>query len=338
MEELQDLRSAFGQRGDDKYDTRLIKPTNPPSPPPPMPRKSTRQELIDELSFIGLHVAEAREKNALCHVESDVDSDLEAYIDEDDAFEPIIIPPPSPIPPLVLLDFFDSESESNSEDLGGMQDQDKPYQRLLGEITALIDEVEKARYLNRLDVPLLRAPQIHLLEHFAVFRPHLFRKKLRVDWPIFDRIVDKIREHEIFNSGSNNLQLPVSIQLAVFLNRAGHYGNAISPEDVSQWAGVSVGSVINCTHRVMVSLLSHHNEYIQVPPADSEDLELARNFVEERSCPGWRNGVFAVDGSAIPLFQKPGFFGETFYDRKSTYSMNCQVRTVDYNCCPVLIR
>ena len=62
MEEPQDLRSAFGQRGDDKYDTRLIKPTNPPSPPPPMPRKSTHQELIDELSFIGLHVAEAREK------------------------------------------------------------------------------------------------------------------------------------------------------------------------------------------------------------------------------------------------------------------------------------
>ena len=32
-------------------------------------------------------------------MESDVDSDLEAYIDEDDAFKPIIIPPPSPIPP-----------------------------------------------------------------------------------------------------------------------------------------------------------------------------------------------------------------------------------------------
>jgi hypothetical protein len=210
-----------------------------------------------------------------------------------------------------------------------MQGQDKPYQHLLSEITALIDEVQKARYLNCLEVPLLRAPQIHLLEHFAVFWPHLL---------IFDCIVNNIHEHEIFGLGSNNLQLPISIQLGIFLNHAGHYGNMISPKDVSQWAGVSMGSVINCTHCIMVSLLSHHNEYIQVPPADSEDLELAHNFVEERSCPGWWNSVFAVDGSVIPLFQKPGFFGEIFYDRKSTYSMNCQVCTIDDNCRPVLIK
>lgn len=92
--------------------------------------------------------------------------------------------------------------------------------------------------------------------------------------------------------------------------------------------GVSVGSVINCTHHVMVVLLGQHNEFIQMPGVDSEDTELAHMFVEGRTCPGWRNGIFAADGSAIPLFQKPGYFGETFYDRKSTYSMNCQVRTV----------
>jgi hypothetical protein len=209
-----------------------------------------------------------------------------------------------------------------------MVDQDEPYRRLLGGITALLDEVERAWFLNRLDVPLLRAPQLHLLEHFAVFRPHLFRKKLHVDPVVFDCIVNKICEHEIFNSGSNNLQLPVSIQLAIFLNRAGHYGNAISPEDVAQWAEVSVGSVVNCTHRIMIALLSHHNEYVRVP-LDPGEMELSRKFVEERTCPGWQNGVFAADGSSIPLFQKPGFFGETFYDRKSTYSMNFQVCTDD---------
>ena len=78
----------------------------------------------------------------------------------------------------------------------------------------------------------------------------------------------------------------------------------------------------------MVALLGQHNDFIQMPGVDSEDAELACMFVEGRTCPGWRNGIFAADGSAIPLFQKPGYFGETFYDRKSTYSMNCQVRTV----------
>ena len=55
---------------------------------------------------------------------------------------------------------------------------------------------------------------------------------------IFDHIVNQIREHEIFDSHGNNLQLPVSVQLAVFLNHAGHYGNAISLEDVAQWGGL----------------------------------------------------------------------------------------------------
>ncbi|KIK79825.1 hypothetical protein PAXRUDRAFT_70715, partial [Paxillus rubicundulus Ve08.2h10] len=39
----------------------------------------------------------------------------------------------------------------------------------------------------------------------------------------------------------------------------------------------------------------------------------------------WRNGVFAVDGSAINLFAKPGLYGETLYDQKSNHSLNCQV-------------
>ncbi|KAF8551933.1 hypothetical protein OG21DRAFT_1417053, partial [Imleria badia] len=31
------------------------------------------------------------------------------------------------------------------------------------------------------------------------------------------------------------------------------------------------------------------------------------------------------------LFQKPGYFGEMFYDRKSTYSMNCQLIVMLHN-------
>jgi hypothetical protein len=58
-----------------------------------------------------------------------------------------------------------------------------------------------------------------------------------MDPPIFDHIVDQIHEHETFDSHGKNLQLPVSVQLAIFLNRAGHYGNTISPEDVAQWGG-----------------------------------------------------------------------------------------------------
>jgi hypothetical protein len=32
-----------------------------------------------------------------------------------------------------------------------------------------------------------------------------------------------------------------------------------------------------------------------------------------------------VDGTLVPLFMRPGFFGNTWFDRKSNYSMNVQV-------------
>lgn len=172
----------------------------------------------------------------------------------------------------------------------------------------------------------MKASQLHLLDHFAEFRPHLFRQKVRVDPEIFDCILERISDHPIFKSKSNNPQLPVAVQLAIFLYRAGHYGNAASAEDVSQWAGVSVGSVVNCTDRTMIAILDQHDDFVSVPTAHSLDAELARRFVEAKSCEAWRGGIFAADGTSINLFQKPALYGETYYDRKSRYSLNCQVR------------
>ncbi|KIJ64804.1 hypothetical protein HYDPIDRAFT_55386, partial [Hydnomerulius pinastri MD-312] len=195
----------------------------------------------------------------------------------------------------------------------------------------LRDEVERARVLERPAEPPMRAPQLHLLEHWAEHRPELFRKKLRVHPLIFDDILDQISDHPIFQNQSNNKQLPISIQLAIFLNRAGHYGNANSPEDIAQWAGVSVGTVINCTNRVMAAILDQHDKFIYVPPKRSEAMQRARDFAESRSCCSWRGGVFAADGSAIKLFAKPGIYGETFFDRKSNYSLNCQLVIMPHN-------
>ncbi|KAG2338023.1 hypothetical protein BDR05DRAFT_856988, partial [Suillus weaverae] len=66
-------------------------------------------------------------------------------------------------------------------------------------------------------------PQIQLLDHFTIHRPHLFQKKLCVSPEIFDDILDEISDDPIFHNQSNNPQLPVTIQLAIFLNHAGCY-------------------------------------------------------------------------------------------------------------------
>lgn len=199
------------------------------------------------------------------------------------------------------------------------------FAQLLGSLTALRDEVEMTRVLHQPDEPPMRAPQIQLLDHFTIHRPHLFQKKLRVSPEIFDDILDEISNDPIFHNQSNNPQLPVAIQLAIFLNRAGHYGNAISNEDVCQWAGVSIGSVTNCTNRVMMALLAKHDKFIFFPALDSDDAGHSRKYVQDNTCPEWRNGILAADGSLINLCDKPGLYGETFYSRKSQYSLNCQV-------------
>ncbi|KIN99133.1 hypothetical protein M404DRAFT_156060, partial [Pisolithus tinctorius Marx 270] len=113
---------------------------------------------------------------------------------------------------------------------------------------------------------------------------HFFQCKHRVPPDVFSAIVDKIETHPVFHNNSNNPQLPVPIQLAIFLNAA-------TSQDMAEWAGVSVGTVYNCYKQVMVAILHHHDELIHFKPEDPQDRrekERAESIVEERTCPQWR--------------------------------------------------
>lgn len=294
-----------------------------------MPHLSTREELLHAIDQAELSLANLRRQHVLLDGQSsDIWSDSESNTsslstDEEDTNMSFSSLSPLSFPSPHLSGFSSDDSEFSDE--SDQLEATAHYDRLQDTISALRDEVEKARVLHKPDEPPPRAPQLHMLVHHEEHRPHLFRQKLRVNPEIFDDILDQISDHPIFHNQSNNPQLPVSIQLAIFLNRAGHYGNAVSLEDVAQWAGVSTGSVVNCTHRVMIALLEEHDRYISFPAGDSEDAELARQFAESRTCPEWRRGFLAIDGSTINLFAKPSYFGESFYDRKSNYSLGCQV-------------
>ncbi|KIK17373.1 hypothetical protein PISMIDRAFT_49375, partial [Pisolithus microcarpus 441] len=56
-------------------------------------------------------------------------------------------------------------------------------------------------------------------------QPDLFCKKLCVSPDTFDFILDSVSGHPIFQNNLPNCQLPVALQLAIFLNCMGHYGN-----------------------------------------------------------------------------------------------------------------
>jgi hypothetical protein len=288
-----------------------------------MPAQSTRKELLDIVDQAEILLAKLQYQDILDDW-SDSDSEDSLSTTSDDDTISLSSSTPSPLSPLSPLSSMGGTSELDNSSISSV-DTTLPYDRLRDTIQALRDEVKRARVLHKPDEPPPQASQLHMLVHHEEHCPHLFRQKLHVNPEVFDDILDHISNHPNFQNQSNNPQLPVSIQLAIFLNRAGHYGNAITLENVAQWAGVSVGSVVNCTNRVMIAVLDAHDQFICFPAGNSEDADLARKFAESRTCPEWKGGFLAIDGSTVNLFTKPGYYGETFFDRKSNYSLGCQV-------------
>jgi hypothetical protein len=99
--------------------------------------------------------------------------------------------------------------------------------------------------------PVKKSQQLHLLDDFGTNNLRLFRKKLRVDPSTFHALLAMIEDHPIFYNNSNIPQASPNVQLTIFLNCIGHYGNTASPKDLVQWAGGSAGWIEKCTNRVM---------------------------------------------------------------------------------------
>ena len=215
-------------------------------------------------------------------------------------------------------------SSTSSNDLAFFDDlEDQLQERWDAQIHALATYLLTARVLE-VCPPVKKLGQLGLfLTDFRHNHPDRFRKKLRVSTRVFDRLVQLIEDHQIFHNNSNIPQHPVSIQLAIFLVRVGHYGNASGPEYVAQWAGVCVGTVINATYRCLVAFLALHDEVVMMPP--EEEKERTKEYAESMTCPEWRNGFLLADGTKFVLSQKPGLHGEAWCNKNKNYSINCQV-------------
>ncbi|KAH8115356.1 hypothetical protein DFH11DRAFT_1507594 [Phellopilus nigrolimitatus] len=153
-----------------------------------------------------------------------------------------------------------------------------------------------------------------------------FREYLRVSPATFDHIVEEIGDDSEFTNNSKKLQLPVDFQLGLVLYRFGHYGNAMSLSKVADWAGIGKGTVESITRRVLRAVLKKpfRDNAIRLPT--SEEKEAAKQWVEEHSCRAWRDGWCMVDGTLVTLYHRPYWYGESYFDRKSRYSLNFQVR------------
>jgi hypothetical protein len=202
----------------------------------------------------------------------------------------------------------------------------------MGMTADLLQVITETRVLNPHLVA--KCSQLDLvLVDFKFRDPKRFRLNLRVSASTFDTLVDMIKEHPIFMNNSRVSQGPVHEQLAVAMFRFSHNGNAATVEAIAQWAGVSAGTVVNCTRRVMIVFLALHDSAVRWPSEDEK--ERLKQWVEVASCYAWRGGYCMVYGTLIALFQKLGYHGEAYFDRKSNYSLNLQVRLPSL-CAPVI--
>ncbi|KAH8795967.1 hypothetical protein DL96DRAFT_1419279, partial [Flagelloscypha sp. PMI_526] len=165
-----------------------------------------------------------------------------------------------------------------------------------------------------------------LLTEYKTRFPDIFRTYLRVTPTTFDALLAAIKDDPVFHSSSQNRQIPVEEQLAIGLYRFGHYGNGASTLKVALWAGVGYGTVVKVTRRILTAFCREgfRAAATQFPGRDDPRREEAKNWVASVVCEAWRDGWIMVDGTLVPLFLRPGFFGNTFFDRKSNYSLNVQ--------------
>ncbi|KAF7348137.1 hypothetical protein MSAN_01766500 [Mycena sanguinolenta] len=165
----------------------------------------------------------------------------------------------------------------------------------------------------------------HVLTALKAGRDDHFRQALRVSPQTFDKLVACLENDPVFSNNSNQSQLSVDQQLAVALYRFGHDGNGASVQSVANWAGLGKGTVHLCTRRVMTAVLRPSFMQAAVRLPTQEEKEKAKQWVHDHSCKSWRNGWCFVDGTLVPLEERPTWYGPSYFDRKCKYSLNIQV-------------
>ncbi|KAJ6538040.1 hypothetical protein B0H19DRAFT_1270411 [Mycena capillaripes] len=271
--------------------------------------------------------------------ESSEDSEVSSESDGGDADDEM--------PELLPLGYPDSDDEDDEESLssdeGGSSDSPalRDMEGLLHEdhdldmprsnaplrwVRQSVEEMHAQRYeMPRNAFPHGPAFMPHVLTELKNTRPDLFREELRVSPSTFDQLVGTLSDDPVFTNDSRNGQMPIEKQLAIVLFRFGHSGNAAGLQKVANWAGVGKGTVTLVTRRVLTAILHHDFMADAVRMPTPAEKEKAKDWVESHSCKGWRDGWCLVDGTLVPLFDRPYWYGESYFDRKCNYSLNIQI-------------
>ncbi|KAI1006478.1 hypothetical protein K3495_g1737 [Podosphaera aphanis] len=148
----------------------------------------------------------------------------------------------------------------------------------------------------------------------------VFRYQVRKGKVEFVALHNKIQDHPVFHSNSNQRQIPVKLQLALTLEILGANRDSA---DVTAFYGSHVigkGTVVKVT-RVITASLSLQAKCLHWP-----DQQRRAEISTVMESEGFAGRVGFVDGTLLRLRQRPGFLdGDIYYDRKRQYSLNVQI-------------
>lgn len=171
---------------------------------------------------------------------------------------------------------------------------DVVHEARMSDLADYLKTVTGARVINPGKVA--KCSQLYLVlikfKHNNVKR---FRRNLCVSPTTFNVLMSKIEGDPVFANKLHANWTAVEIQLADALYCFGHNGNATSVESIAQWAGLSTGIVIKCTHQVIMAFLGLHDSVIQWP--SESEKEDAKEWVRSVSCDKWVGGYCMVNSS-----------------------------------------
>jgi hypothetical protein len=138
----------------------------------------------------------------------------------------------------------------------------------------------------------------------------------------FDNLVELLQEHPSFHNNSLVQQAPVREQVAIALERLGCNGNSSGTLKLARLGGVSEGSILNYTARVISAILDNLVPQFLTWPSTNERLLTSARFSEKYGFPGC---VGIVDGTHVILHNSPSFDAPSYWTRKQQYAINLQV-------------
>ncbi len=146
-----------------------------------------------------------------------------------------------------------------------------------------------------------------------------------MDPTTFDCLVEKFEVASVFHNQSTYPQMPVYKQVYITLKRLGAYGNGMALNEIADWAGMGFATVDLVTRRVITAVFETNLRVRHIRWPSREKKLQAKDWIETATTSAFQKGWCTVDGTTIPIFEKPHYYWKAFYDRKSRYSINAQI-------------